>query len=251
MLYFQNYQRILKITQNGVHTGKNWKCLQARNLCGLGLHSSSSSTRSLGHLPPAPCAAPARAPWPLRDLSLPDLANINSMVPQAPAQAPRCPRDARRRSLTSASRHLLDVRFTSRSGREPRVPSRSVCGASSSARVPQARASPQKSQQRRRTDAAPAAGIVDCEPPPRGARGPGVGGGARWGRASHLAPSFAYARAGARGRSLRRARELMNYSRSVSSRPAQEGLVDYSQAPKASFSQKRRLSPSHWKASTG
>lgn len=186
MFYFQNYQRILKITQNGVHTGKNWKCLQARNLCGLGLHSSSSSTRSLGHLPPAPCAAPARAPWPLRDLSLPDLANMNSMVPQAPAQAPRCPRDARRRSLTSASRHLLDVRFTSRSGREPRVPSRSVCGASSSARVPQARASPQKSQQRR------AAGIVDCEPPPRGARGPSVGGGARWGRASHLAPSFAY-----------------------------------------------------------
>lgn len=157
MLYFQNYQRILKITQNGVHTGKTWKCPQARNLYGLGLHSSSSSTRSLGRLPPVPSAAPARAPWPLRDLSFRDLANMNSMVPQAPAQAPRCPRDARPRSLTSASRHLLDVRFTAPSGREPRVPSRSLCGASSSARVPQARASPQKSEKRLRSNTAPAA----------------------------------------------------------------------------------------------
>ena len=108
-------------------------------------------------LSPVPCAAPARAPWPLWDPSLRASPNTNPTVPQAPTQDPRCPRDARRRSLTSAGRRLLDVRFTARSGPEPRAPSRSVCGTSSSARVPQAGASPQKSEKRHRTDAAPAA----------------------------------------------------------------------------------------------
>lgn len=92
--------------------------------------------------------------------------------------------------------------------------------------------------------------LPGCEPPPRGARGPGVGGGASWGEPVPCRP-YLHMHETARGRSLRKAREVMNYSRSFLSRPAQEGLVDYSQAPEASFSQKRRLSPSHRKASTG
>lgn len=47
--------------------------------------------------------------------------------------------------------------------------------------------------QNRRRAGSLTARLVGCKPPPGGARGPGVGGGASWGRASQRAPSFAYA----------------------------------------------------------